>query len=317
MAPRGYNRDTVMGGGQVGNAPRRGVDDRLGSTLFLAALVHGVIILGVTFTVASIDDPGPLPSLNVTLLLDGDRTEAAPDDADYLANRNSRGAGRAAEGVRPTTTLSSTQPLTQLGDPQGADLADGTPRDLTPSAEQLVTRASAPDRVQAQPQPTDDPAAQRQKAAALIDQVAPQTAAAELDLRAELPAGAVDGSPIAAPSARESELADYLAGWRRRVERVGTANYPAQFLGDLSLGRPTLEVVIGGDGKLEDIVVRKSSGDGQLDQAALKILRLAAPFEPLPDSIRAKYDVLRFAYEWDFFAGKRNAQAPAVATAAQ
>lgn len=304
-----------MGGVHVDSAPRRGIDDRLGSTLFLAALVHGVIILGVTFTVASIDDSGPLPSLNVTLLVDGDHDEAAPDDADYIANRNSRAAGRAAEGVRPTTTLSSTQPLTQLGDPQGADLTDGTPRDRAPSAEQLVTRASSPDQVQAQPQPTDAPAAQRQKAAALIDQVAPQTVAAELDLRAELPNGAAgEAAAIAAPNARESELADYLAGWRRRVERVGTANYPARFLGDLSLGRPTLEVVIGADGKLEDIVVRKSSGDNQLDQAALKILRLAAPFDPLPESIRAKYDVLRFAYEWDFFAGKRTPRA-AVATA--
>jgi periplasmic protein TonB len=304
-----------MGGVYVDSAPRRGTNDRLGSTLFLAALVHGVIILGVTFTVASIDDSGPLPSLNVTLLVDTDHDEAAPDDADYIANRNSRAAGSAAEGVRPTTTLSSTQPLTQLGDPQGADLTDGTPRDRAPSAEQLVTRASSPDQVQAQPQPTDAPAAQRQKAAALIDQVAPQTAAAELDLRAELPGGGTgDAAAIAAPNARESELADYLASWRRRVERVGTANYPARFLGDLSLGRPTLEVVIGADGKLEDIVVRKSSGDQQLDQAALKILRLAAPFDPLPESLRTKYDVLRFAYEWDFFAGKRTTQRAAVAT---
>ena len=51
------------------------------------------------------------------------------------------------------------------------------------------------------------------------------------------------------------------------------------------------------------IVVRRSSGDKALDQAALKILRLAAPFAPLPESIRKDYDVLRFAYEWDFSAG--------------
>lgn len=290
------------------SVPRRGIDDRLGSTLFLAALVHGVLILGVTFTVTQLDDSGPLPSLNVTLLLDGNRDEAAPEDADYISNRNSQAAGRAAEGVRPTTTLSSTQPLTQLGDPQGADLTDGTPRDLAPSAEQLVTRAPSTERVQAQPQPTDAPAVQRQKAAALIDQVAPQTLAAELDLTAALPAAAGAVAGIAAPSARESVLADYLAGWRRRVERVGTANYPDRLLGNLNAGRPTLEVVIAANGQLDDIVVRKSSGDKQLDQAALKILRLAAPFDPLPDSIREHYDVLRFAYEWDFFAGKRTPQ---------
>jgi protein TonB len=71
----------------------------------------------------------------------------------------------------------------------------------------------------------------------------------------------------------------------------------------LSAGRPTLEVVIAADGRLDDIVVRKSSGDKALDQAALRILRLAAPFAPLPDEIRKDYDVLRFAYEWDFSPG--------------
>ena len=108
---------------------------------------------------------------------------------------------------------------------------------------------------------------------------------------------------IATPSTQQSGLAEYLDGWRRRVERIGTANYPPELLGNIDAGRPTLEVVIGADGRLDDIVVRRSSGDKALDQAALKILRLAAPFAPLPPSIREDYDVLRFAYEWDFAAG--------------
>jgi protein TonB len=70
-------------------------------------------------------------------------------------------------------------------------------------------------------------------------------------------------------------------------------------------------VVIGADGDLEDIVVRNSSGDKALDQAALKILRLAAPFEPLPEDIRKDYDVLRFAYEWDFSGAARDARTAA------
>jgi protein TonB len=215
--------------------------------------------------------------------------------------------------LRPTSTLSAEQRLTQAGDPLGADLTDGTPRDETPSAEQLVSRESGGDRVQAMPQPTDDPAAVPQKAAALIEQLAPQTTAMEIGLRAELPNGDDESRTlVATPSTRESGLAEYLDGWRRRVERIGTANYPDAFLGDLSVGRPTLEVAIGSDGRLENIVVRRSSGDKALDQAALKILRLAAPFEPLPENIRAEYDVLRFAYEWDFSAGARSGAAATV-----
>lgn len=275
--------------------------DRLGSTLFLAALVHGILILGVTFTAVSFDENDTLPSLNVTLVIDTERDELAPDRADYLANRNQAAAGRAAKGLRPTSALSADQPVTQAGDPLGADLTDGTPRDAAPSAEQLVSRGRGDDRVAAQPQPTDDPAEKPMTAAALIGQVSPQTSALELGLRAEMPDGSDDARTlVATPSTRQSGLAEYLDGWRRRVERIGTANYPDAFLGNLSVGRPTLEVVIAADGRLDDIVVRRSSGDKALDQAALKILRLAAPFDPLPDAIRADYDVLRFAYEWDF-----------------
>lgn len=280
-------------------------NDRLGSTLFVAALIHGVVILGVTFTVTSFDDK-KVPSLNVALVVDTGKEELAVDTADFLSNRNQRAAGQAAKGTRPTTALSAAQPLTQAGDPQGADLTDGTPRDSTQSAEQVVTRGESPEQVAAQPQPTDDPAPTRQRSASLFQQTGPQTTAMELSLRAELPNGSDDARTLlATPSTRQSGLAEYLDGWRRRVERIGTANYPAELLGDPNAGRPTLEVVIGKDGQLVDIVVRQSSGDKALDQAALKILRLASPFEPLPQVIRKDYDVLRFAYDWDFFDNAR------------
>jgi periplasmic protein TonB len=281
-------------------------DERLGSTLFLAALVHGVVILGVTFTAATTGDD-TVPSLNVTLVLDTEREELAADTADFISNRDQLAAGVAARGLRPTSTLSADEPLSQLGDPLGADAADGTPREATPSAEQLVSQGSGGEPVPALPQPTDAPAPELQRAAALIQHAAPQTTAMELGLRAELPNGSDDARTlIATPSTRQSGLAEYLDGWRRRVERIGTANYPSELLGNIHAGRPTLEVVIAADGRLDDIVVRRSSGDKALDQAALKILRLAAPFPPLPPSIREDYDVLRFAYEWDFAAGSQS-----------
>ncbi|HSC15684.1 MAG TPA: TonB family protein [Gammaproteobacteria bacterium] len=271
----------------------------------MAALVHGVVILGVTFTAVTTGDDAA-PSLNVTLVLGTEREDLAVDTADFIANRDQLAAGVAARGLRPTSTLSAAEATSQLGDPLGADSADGTPRDET-SAEQLVSRDSGGEPVPALPQPTDEPAPTLQRAAASIQQAAPQTTAMELGVRAELPDGSDDARTlIATPSTRQSGLAEYLDGWRRRVERIGTANYPTELLGNIDAGRPTLEVVIAADGRLDDIVVRRSSGDKALDQAALKILRLAAPFPPLPPSIRQDYDVLRFAYEWDFAAGRQS-----------
>jgi protein TonB len=283
---------------------RPAINDRLGSTLFLAVLLHGVVILGVTFSVATFDDDHASPSLNVTLLVEG-RDEPKPENADFIANRNSQAAGAAAKGLHATNALSAQEPVAQPGNPDGADLTDGTPRELVPSAEELVSRGQS-ERVNATPQPTDDPADDRRKAAALVDSLAPQTTAAELGVRAELPSGDDERRTlIATPSAQQSILAEYLEAWRGRVERIGTANYPSRFLGGPDHGRPTLEVTIRADGSLKDIIVRHSSGDKALDQAALRILRLAAPFDPLPANIRKNYDVLRFAYDWDFFDSAR------------
>jgi protein TonB len=64
-----------------------------------------------------------------------------------------------------------------------------------------------------------------------------------------------------------------------------------------------LEVAIRADGSLGQIIVRRSSGRKELDQAALSILRLASPFDPFPSDLRKKYDELRFAYEWQFLGG--------------
>jgi protein TonB len=280
------------------------MSERLGSTLFVAALVHGVVILGVTFTAGSSDEKEPLPSLNVTLIAPSLRSEDASADADFIAERDQRGSGGAVEGIRATTTLSADHPLTQLGDPKGADLEDGAPRERTPSAEQLISRNPSTTEVRALPQPTDAPAALPMRAATFVANPARETLALELDLQAHLPKS-YDDARLATPSTQASILAEYLDSWRRRVERIGTTHFPAHVVANRDVGRPTLEVTIGGDGRLEDIVVRRSSGDKALDQAALRILRLAAPFEALPDHIRAEYDVLKFAYEWDFFGGLR------------
>lgn len=273
------------------------VTDRLSSTLFVAALAHGIVILGVTFTAGPLGEMDAIPTLKVTLLADSDVTDIARDDADYLAQRDQRGAGARTLGDRPTTTLSADHLVTQPGDQAGADPTDGTPREALPSAEQVVTRALSPEQIKALPEPTEAATEKPQTAAALIRNPSAQTLAAEVDLTATLPDQDNDGL-LASPDTRASALANYLDAWRRRVERIGTANFPDQARN--APANPTLEVTVGPEGQLEKIVVRSSSGNSAVDQAALTILRLAAPFDPLPQSVRAEYDVLRFAYEWDF-----------------
>jgi len=282
------------------------VKDRLASTLFVAALFHGVVILGVTFTAGPLGEIDAIPTLKVTLLADYNVTDVAREDADYLARRNQRGAGERAEDDRPTTTISQDPLVTQPDGQIGANPTNGTPRRALPSAEQIFARPPSPGQLLTLPEPPDTPTEMPQTAAALIRNPSAQTLAVEVDLTATLPNQENNGL-LASPDTRASALANYLYAWRRRVERIGTANFPNQARN--TPANPTVEVTVGADGQLEEIVVRSSSGNSAVDQAALSILRLAAPFDPLPQTVRAEYDVLRFAYEWDFRGGSGTPQA--------
>ncbi|HEX2585313.1 MAG TPA: TonB family protein, partial [Steroidobacteraceae bacterium] len=68
----------------------------------------------------------------------------------------------------------------------------------------------------------------------------------------------------------------------------------------LATRNPVVAVVITADGTLKEAVIQESSGDQEIDQAALNILRKAAPFNPFPTNLKKDYDQLRFAYEWQF-----------------
>jgi protein TonB len=99
---------------------------------------------------------------------------------------------------------------------------------------------------------------------------------------------------------RASRLAPYLDGWRRRVERIGTLNYPTVAQQQGTTANPVVEVVIRRDGNLGTARILRSSGSPEIDEAALQILRLASPFDPFPPELASEYRSLRFAYEWQF-----------------
>ena len=68
-------------------------------------------------------------------------------------------------------------------------------------------------------------------------------------------------------------------------------------------GTPVIEVTIGADGQLLQSTVRRSSGHAEIDEAAMRILKLAAPYDPFPSDLTAKHDEIRIAYEWQFLGG--------------
>lgn len=268
--------------------------DRLPPMLFLAALVHGIIILGVTFNAAFMPESGESISLEVTIVAEPDRRIDRPEKAEYLAQASQEGGGNTTEEVRPSAPAASQAAIDNTGTPDGNRLFDATPHEL--SADQLLTtRADRSDRVRdalRQP-PTPDAATALQLEAGVRQTLPlPQDNDANLQIHDDNLRQLV----IAADT-QESTIAGYLDRWKRKIEAVGDAYMPE--LGPVS-GSPTLQVTIDADGHLMDIVVLRSSGTPALDQAALRILRRAAPFDPFPETVRMEYDSLRFAYKWQF-----------------
>jgi protein TonB len=99
---------------------------------------------------------------------------------------------------------------------------------------------------------------------------------------------------------RKYEFASYMSAWVAKVERVGNLNYPADLRRKKLHGDLVLTVGIHQDGSVESIEVKRSSGLQEIDRAAIDIVRMAAPFSPLPDNIREHVDVLHITRTWRF-----------------
>jgi len=275
--------------------------DRLASTVFLAALLHGIVILGVTFTADPAQRDPTATSLEVVLVTRDYEKMAAPLKPSLLAEQNLLGRGNAPLSARLRTAPPQTEDLAMPGPDQPGALASprktGTP---TPAVSRLTSAARAAETLRAGE--TGAEALQAAQHMSLQGETSTADLLGELDTVTAIP----DSNPrelLVSASTRESRIAGYLNSWKMRVERVGTLNFPSAAAIPGVRAYPVLEVAIGADGALREVVVRSSSGHRTLDQAAMEILRLAAPFEPFPQRLREDYDVLRFAYEWHFGRG--------------
>jgi len=273
------------------------VPDRLPAMLFLAALVHGILIIGITFNPELMSPSASAISLEVTIVADPDQRIDRPDEAAYLAQASQEGGGNTTEQVRPAAPQQSAMPVDNEGQEDGTALLDAQAHER--SADELLATQDAQDR-QVNVDPRSDPQPETTTAIAL-----------EAGSESTLPLPQEDQSTmlirddeprqlIISADTRESVIAAYLDNWKRRIEGVGDSYLPQLGLIDDISGSPTLMVAIEASGDLKDAVIRKSSGSTVLDLAALDILHRASPFDPFPPEVAAEYDVLRFEYKWLF-----------------
>ena len=287
---------TGLAGAREGGAPVR---ERLTTMLFLAGIAHAIFILGLSFSAGG--KPGAIPGMEVLLVTDELPEARSNDTAAYLAQRTQLGSGN-TRALPTGSPAGHTAPMPQSAAGEAEQSAEARAQTAALAADEHMLTTGAPAPVIRWLGHNDETGAAKllaRQAEAASEARHGRGDARELVLRGDARTGR-----WISPDTRMSPLAPYLDAWRRKVERVGTLNFPsAARRADLS-GSPIVEVALAADGRLIEATIQRSSGHTEIDQAALAILRLASPFEPFPVNLARSYGALRFAYQWEFFAGQ-------------
>lgn len=311
----------------------RGSPDRILVWLFVAGLLHAVAILGITFVKPDIPER-QASTLDVILVQSESRD--APEDSQLLAQANQDGGGESEEFERPSSPLPAplTGPTAEVvsSPPEPTVRADPGPQTESPApavpAEARSILASdesaSTDRVvRRPPKPRARPShlrATAPRAAPITTPVSPKpkidavtlmtrslayaSLSAEVDRRLQEYASKPRRKWITART-RESKYAAYMDAWRTKVERIGNLNYPDRARREKMAGSLLLDVAINEDGTVNEVALRRSSGHKVLDDAAIRIVKLAAPFAPLPAAIRRDTDILHIERTWRFLNSNR------------
>lgn len=277
-------------------APDQG-NERISVTLLFSLILHAVLILGLGF---SMEPPRPsLPALDITLLHTANAE--TPRRADFLAQANNAGGGNSAHAHKPGAPFSTPLADSRGQVPHHVDAA--APAPATASGPDLVTtrgssRFSVDSRAATRPAP-----AQPLPQAPVPTYEREQMAQLSAEVRAEREAYARRPHiKFISANTREYAFAAYMAAWVARIERIGNLNYPQAARAGHLHGELILTVGIGRDGKVRDLHIVKSSGIPLLDQAAERIVRMAAPFPPLPQR-DGRLDELYITRTWQFLPG--------------
>jgi protein TonB len=287
-----------------GRAP---VHERLTAMLFLAALLHAIVILGLTFAAVGGGGGGETPQLDVLLVTNEVPEAQANDRALYLAQRTQTGSGNTDLALAAASPASRGAPYRRPEDGRGSGNSSATTALDKPV---LAASASSADIRYF----GEAPAAPAEAMPQFIGETAGEPRSGRGDAVELLLRGKAGGEHWVTPDTRASKLAPYLVAWKHKVERVGNLNLPSAVRNAGLSGSPVVEVEIAANGRLQQASVRRSSGSGALDEAALTILKLASPFEPFPADLAADYSQLRFAYQWDFVAGSLQSGAVTVSS---
>ncbi|MFT6680090.1 MULTISPECIES: energy transducer TonB [Haliea] len=257
--------------------------------LFLAGALHLILLLGLGF---GFEPPSPQPP-QLAITLAQHRAALTPEEITHLAQFSQAGSGSSAAEDR-TGGRSAGAPL-QAEAREASEAADASASDSALSARSSREQAAAEREQQREAAPMSAP-----QPVGLTARLVSEQADMDIDEDQTTLSSAPRVRRLSAVSAQEAMDAAYLHDWRRRVEAVGNQYYPEASIRYGLYGSLQLLVVVNYEGQLEDLRILSSSGYAVLDEAAMKIVRMAAPFAPFPAALRATTDKLEIVRTWQF-----------------
>lgn len=268
---------------------------RFSFILLLSSIGHAVLIFGVYWQA---EDPLP-PSKTLDITLAQFQSDEAPEEADFLAQANQQGSGTLEEKAELSTVEQAQFQANEIREVQQSRETQRQQAEQQSGQTVLSTvQKSWKKNVEDNPESEAQDAQEEQQS---TEQRSADIASLEAELRTERQAYArrPRRRQLTAVATKASVDAAYLSSWRQKIESVGNLNYP-----DLQVyGELTLLVAVQANGTIERLEVRRSSGFRSLDDAAKRIVRLAAPFDPFPEEIRKHTDILEIIRTWRFEKG--------------
>lgn len=274
-------------------------------TLPLALAVHAAVIFGISFAPMVLPRLAIPPALDITLVQTP--SEVTPKEVNFLAQANQEASGTEDEDNKPRSPLASLLPQNNEGEAplqseaSTEDLQSKLdPQILTTKAATFTELSKEPD----QPDTMND----------LITEITADSAQEIAQLLAEVDAAEAQYARrprihfIDAVSAKSAVEAEYIDSWIKKIERIGNINFPEEAIRRNMSGKLILNVTLDHAGRVVDSQIDVSSGFNVLDKAALRIVRLASPYPPLPADIRKKWDQLNITRTWIFHSGTFNTE---------
>ena len=278
----------------ISSAPPAINNKSLLMALLVAVIVHIALVLGINFTTPQPEKINK--SIDITLV--NTPAKKAPEKADFLAQENQSGAGEAIKKLESPAQKPASQETSEV---KPKPVKKSAPEENKPKvAQKIITQEKAEKKVvtASKTEVVNQPEKHPQITAESLHQQLAQLGA---EIRQSQPSAEQTKIKfVDSVSAHKYVAAQYMKDWESKVERTGNLNYPEVATKKNFSGILTMDVGINADGSIYSIRINKSSGNPALDEAAKNIVRMSAPFPPLPLELRKELDVLVITRVWKF-----------------